>query len=192
MARAKKALQDDYVNADGISDEQREIRQMKSDRYIEKLETSRATLVSDNQKIAEEFSFFRPKNPDGSDNPEFNEALYKRATDRFARDSLEMSEPDEQGVQQIVGYKVRFLDYMREEADLYLAGRSQDTSKTPTPKKPAPNTDSKDDKSKGKGKSDAEMDAASEDVGGASTAKSDQAQDEDPMVNAFLKGFDSV
>lgn len=186
VARARKALTDDYVNAEGLTDDQREIRQMKSDRYIEKLETSRATLVSDNQQIAEEYPFFRPLNPDGSKNPEFNEPLYKRAIERFGRDSLEMSEPDENGVQQIVGYKVRLLDYMREEADLYQAASKAGTETKPPVKpetKPAP---------KDKGKDDAAMDAASEEPGGASTAKTEADEENDPMVKAFLAGFDSA
>ena len=189
VARARKALTDDYVNEAGITDDQREIRQMKADRYLETLETKRAQLVADNQQVAEEYSFFRPLNPDGTKNPEFNEALYKRAVDRFGRDSLEMSEPDENGKQEIVGYKVRLLDYMREEADLWLAGRGETKGKT-DPKKPDEKveTPKKDD-----AKTQAEMDAASEEVGGASTTKSEaQAEEKDPMVKAFLAGFDSA
>ena len=180
VAQARRTLTADYVNEEGITDDQREIRQMKADSYIEKLETSRATLVSDNQTVAEEIPIFNPASP------EFKKDLYDRALLRFGRDSLEMSEPDAQGKQEIVGFKVRLLDYMREEADLYHAGSNG--SKETKPKSDA----KKEDKSEDKSKKDAKMDAASEDPGGVSDTKAQDTKDNDPIVNAFLDGFDSV
>jgi len=164
IAKVRTNLQDNYVQAEGLTDDQRSIRRIESDQYVRDLETSRAKLVSDNNTVAAEIPMFNPNSP------EFNKELYERSLARYSRDNLEL---DPQG--EITGFKTPLVDYMREEADGYLA--LVDKSK-PEPKKPAPN-------------SNAKMDAASEDTGGTS-ASIPTPEDKDSISKAFLAGFESI
>lgn len=178
VSRARKALQDEYVNVEGITDDQREIRQIKSDNYLEKLERDRAQLVADGDAIAAEYDYLNPQ-----DEAHFDKPLYDYLMAKFGRDSLIMSDPDENGKTEIVGYRTRLLDYIREEADLIARGSKGNSGKTESAK-----TAVKLDK----GKTEAQMDAASDEPGGTSTAKADNAKDNDPLVAAFISGMDSV
>lgn len=169
VATARRNLQG-WVEEDGLSDEQREIRGIRADNYIRDLETKRAQLVADNVQVASEFSIFNPQSPD------FNKALYDRSLARFGRDSLQLDDNGE-----IIGYKISLADYMREEADSYLAMSKVDSGKSKTaPKKKAATTDA----------DRARMDAASDAPGGASPTKGESQKD--PITDAFLAGFDSV
>lgn len=164
ISKVRQGLQDDYVAADGLTDEQRSIRRLESDQYVKDLETSRARLVSDNNTVNQEIPIFNPNSE------EFNKTLYERSLARYSRDNLEL---DPQG--EITGFKTPLLDFMREEADSYLVLVDK---KKPEDKKPAPD-------------SNAKMDAASEDAGGASASVPTQ-DEKDPIMAAFVKGFDSM
>lgn len=171
VSKQRKALQEEYVNEANITDDQREIRQIKADNYLKTLETSRAQLVADQQTVASEIPMFDPNSDD------FRKDLYDRSLRRYGRDSLEQ---DDEG--NITGYKIPLLEYLREEADSYRA-LSIDSDKS----KPDP----KSSQSKTKTDDDAKMDAASEDAGGSSPTTT-EASEKDPTVEAFLQGFDSV
>ena len=164
IGKVRQGLQDDYVQAEGLTDDQRSIRRIESDNYIRDLETSRAKLVSDTVAIQQEIPMFNPRGKG------FREDLYNRSLERYSRDNLEL---DPQG--EITGFKTPLADYMREEADSYLA--LVDKSKVKD-KKTAPD-------------SNAKMDAASEDAGGAS-ASVPTHEDKDPITKAFLAGFESM
>lgn len=159
VAKLRSNLQDNYVNEAGLTDEQARIRKLESDAYIKDVEQARATLVTDNDRVAQEISLFNPRSKD------FNKDLLDRSLRRFARDQLNRDENGE-----IIGFKIPLLDYMREEADGYLArgpieAKSQETAA-------------------------ATMDAASETAGGSSPTQATSKKD--PLDAAFEAGFDSV
>lgn len=111
VAKLRTNLNDNYVNAEGLTDEQARIRKLEADQYIKDVEGARTQLIVDNDKVAQEISLFNPNSKD------FSKELLDRSLQRYSRDQLER---DAEG--EIIGYKIPLLDYMREEADAYTAG----------------------------------------------------------------------
>lgn len=169
--RQRQNLQN-WVNDPSITNDEARLRSIEAENYIEKVERARAQLITDEEQARKELSVFNPQSPD------YREAIYDRAIQRYARDQV-ITEEDANGVQQIVGYKIPLLDYLREEADSYLAG--VDSSRKTS-------TDSKESDSK---KAQARMDAASEvTTGGASPEAIKPAKS--AFDEAFEAGFNSV
>lgn len=150
-----EAERQEHLNS--IDDEdKRRIANLEWDNYINRVSQTRENLLSDAEAIRREYPMFDPNSKD------FNKDLYERSMKRFARDS---AEADSDG--NIISVKTRLRDYLKEEAELFLAGSKTGSRKQSNAK--------------------AKMDAAAERPTG-STAPKKTAQEEDP----FLAGFNSV
>lgn len=170
-ADLRQKLQEDYVDQ-AADDNDRRIREMETDRYIENIERVGRDIARDNEQAAREISLFNPASPD------FNKDLLDRSLKRYARDCLTQ---DSNG--QIVKYSIPLLDYLREEAGMYGAaysGKQIDQQQAAAAKK------AKADKAK------AQMDAAAEGAQGASAQAAEAKKTgTDTFDDAFLAGFDN-
>lgn len=169
----RQRLQTEYVD-EAENENQREIRQLKTDRYIENIERVGRDLQRDNEQAAREIPLFNP----GS--PEFNKELLDRSLKRYARDCLTQ---DENG--QVSAYSISLLDYLREEAGMYGAAGGNTSKSQKSQQEDAAAKKAKDDKAK------AEMDAAADAAGGASAQAAEAKKtDTDEFDDAFLAGMD--
>ena len=160
VAKLRTTYQDQYVNEAGLTPEQAQIRKLEADAYIKDVEQSRAQLMADNDTAAREISLFNPNSKD------FNKDLLDRSLNRYGRDNLDL----DPNTGDILGYKTPLLEYLREEAETFLAGSNTSKKKQET--------------------AAATMDAASETAGGASPTQATSKVD--PRDEAFMAGFNSV
>lgn len=178
ISELRGRLQTEYVDA-AEDENDRKIRAIESDRYVERIERVNRDLQRDNEQAAREIPLFN-----AADTEHFDKDLLDRSLKRYARDCLTQ---DENG--QITGYSIPLLDYLREEADGYGAG-----SKTQTPQQDA-SAKAKaaaDAKKAAADKAKAEMDAASDATGGSSAAAAEakRTQAGTSFDEAFLAGMD--
>lgn len=171
-AELRQRLQTDYID-EATTDNEREIREIKTDRYIEKIERVSRDIARDNEQAAREIDLFNPSSP------QFNKDYLDRSLKRYARDCLTQ---DENGM--ITSYSVPLLDYLREEADSYGAGsrtgNKNDAAKDAAAKK------AKAEQAKAK------MDAAADAAGGTSAQAAEAKKTgTDKFDDAFLAGFDN-
>lgn len=113
VGKLRSNLEENYVNEVGITPEEARVRKVEAEQYVDRVTRSRAELVADNDRVAQDISLFNPSSKD------FNKPLLDRSLARYARDQLERDSDGE-----IIGYKLSLYDYMREEADAYYAGSS--------------------------------------------------------------------
>jgi hypothetical protein len=145
---------------EAADDTERRTRRVEAKQYLSDVQHTQEDIARDNQEVAREIPLFNAASP------EFRQDLLDRSLRRYARDCLDL---DTNGV--VVGYKMRLLDYMREEAEAYGVARSN----TPEQKKQPSKKENR-----------AKMDAAADTPGGTSPNGS---KTKDEADDPFLKGF---
>lgn len=168
----RQKLQTDYID-EAENDNDRRIREIETDRYIEKVERVNRDLARDNEQAAREIPLFN------SGSSEFNKDLLDRSLKRYSRDCLTQ---DENGA--IVAYSIPLLDYLREEAAMYGAAGSNASGDKPTQQEA-------DAAKKAKAEQDqAKMDAAADATGGASAQAAEAKKTgNESFDDAFLAGM---
>jgi hypothetical protein len=157
----------DWVN-EAENQEDARLRRIEANQFLADVEKSRAQLQFNGEQAAREIDIFNPE----SDS--FNQQVLNRAFQRYARDQL-ITDTDASGQVQVIGYKTPLLDYLREEADAYMAGVESAKSQGKPQHSPKPKT---------------RTDSGAEVVGAVSPKTTEPPKS--AFDDAFDSGFDSI